>query len=104
MSTPAIEGLGWIATALFVGSYFFVRPVALRTMQILGATLWVIYGALIGSLPMWYIGGYAIKADPAGAAANGILSQIPAGYVAMVCVDLYGFIYCATSQGMSSSI
>jgi len=52
MSTPAIEGLGWIATGLFVGSYFFVRPVALRTMQILGATLWVIYGALIGALPV----------------------------------------------------
>jgi hypothetical protein len=52
MSTPAIEGLGWIATGLFVGSYFFVRPVALRTTQIVGATLWVIYGALIGAAPV----------------------------------------------------
>ena len=34
--------LGWVATAVFVGSYFFVRPAALRAMQMVGATLWIV--------------------------------------------------------------
>ncbi|KFY70139.1 hypothetical protein V499_09425 [Pseudogymnoascus sp. VKM F-103] len=61
----------------------------------------LIYGAFIGSLPMWYIGGYVFKADPATAAASGHVSQSAAGYIAMVCVYLYGFIYCATWQGIT---
>jgi hypothetical protein len=44
--------IGWTATATFVASYFFVRPRALRATQILGALLWVIYGVLIGALPV----------------------------------------------------
>jgi hypothetical protein len=61
----------------------------------------LIYGAFIGSLPMWYIGGYVMKADPATAAAAGQVSQSGAGYFAMVCVYLYGFIYCMTWQGIT---
>lgn len=52
MSGAAITGLGWAATALFVGSYFFARPAALRTVQMLGALLWIVYGALIGAPPV----------------------------------------------------
>ncbi len=44
--------LGWIATAVFVGSYFFSRPAALRAMQMTGAALWIIYGVLIDALPV----------------------------------------------------
>jgi hypothetical protein len=44
--------LGWIATAVFVGSYFFARPAALRAMQMLGAVLWIVYGVLIDALPV----------------------------------------------------
>ncbi len=44
--------LGWIATAVFVGSYFFSRPAALRAMQMIGAVLWIIYGVLIHALPV----------------------------------------------------
>ncbi|KAF4547860.1 Quinate permease-like protein 3 [Elsinoe fawcettii] len=58
----------------------------------------LIYGAFIGSLPMWYIGGYVFKADPATAAAQGNVTRDGWGYLAMVCVYLYGFIYCATWQ------
>lgn len=61
----------------------------------------LIYGAFIGSLPMWYIGGYVFKADPATAAAAGDVSRNGWGYLAMVCVYLYGFIYCATWQGIT---
>ena len=44
--------LGWVATAVFVGSYFFVRPAALRAMQMVGATLWIVYGFLIEATPV----------------------------------------------------
>lgn len=44
--------LGWAATAVFVGSYFFRRPTVLRGIQMLGAALWILYGALIGAEPV----------------------------------------------------
>ena len=44
--------LGWVATAVFVGSYFFTRPAALRAMQMVGATLWIVYGFLIEATPV----------------------------------------------------
>jgi hypothetical protein len=47
-----IEWLGWFATAVFVLSYFCSRPEALRAFQMLGATLWVAYGVLIGASPV----------------------------------------------------
>jgi hypothetical protein len=47
-----IELLGWVATALFVSSYFFKRPTVLRAVQMSGATLWIVYGALIGAVPV----------------------------------------------------
>jgi hypothetical protein len=52
MNAAMIDSLGWVATGLFVTSYFFARPAALRAAQILGALLWVIYGALIGARPV----------------------------------------------------
>lgn len=42
-----------------------------------------------------------MRADPAGAAAAGETTRSGAGYFAMVCVYLYGFIYCATWQGIT---
>ena len=33
------DSLGWVATAVFVGSYFFTRPAWLRAAQMLGAEL-----------------------------------------------------------------
>jgi hypothetical protein len=51
--TPVwIDYLGWTATAVFVGSYFFSRPSLLRAVQMLGAVLWVTYGVLIGASPV----------------------------------------------------
>jgi hypothetical protein len=51
--TPAItDGLGWVATAVFVGSYFFAKPATLRVVQMVGATLWIVYGCLIGAIPV----------------------------------------------------
>ena len=52
MSGVAIECLGWSATTVFVGSYFFARPSHLRSIQMFGALLWVLYGILIGASPV----------------------------------------------------
>jgi hypothetical protein len=52
MSHAGIELLGWLATAVFVGSYFFARPAVLRAVQMFGALLWVSYGVLIGASPV----------------------------------------------------
>ena len=46
------EGLGWVATALFVSSYFLKSPLALRVLQMCGAALWIVYGALIHAVPV----------------------------------------------------
>jgi hypothetical protein len=52
MSQAGIELLGWAATAVFVGSYFFSRPSVLRSVQMVGAALWVTYGVLINASPV----------------------------------------------------
>ena len=52
LNTNGTEWLGWCATAVFVGSYFCARPSHLRTAQMLGALLWIGYGALLGAVPV----------------------------------------------------
>jgi hypothetical protein len=52
MSHIGIECLGWTATAVFVGSYFFAKPGLLRGVQMAGALLWITYGVLIGASPV----------------------------------------------------
>lgn len=47
-----VDYLGWIATAVFVASYFCTSPTALRTVQMIGAVIWVIYGTLIEASPV----------------------------------------------------
>jgi len=44
--------LGWLATVVFVASYFCPRQSALRTVQMLGAGLWIVYGLHIGASPV----------------------------------------------------
>jgi hypothetical protein len=48
----SIEALGWVATAVFVASYFFKKPETLVRVQIAGALLWVVYGALVHAAPV----------------------------------------------------
>ena len=54
--------LGWVATAVFVGSYFFTRPAWLRAAQMMGAILWIVYGALIGAIPVVVANGLVFAA------------------------------------------
>jgi hypothetical protein len=52
MSAAMVDSLGWAATAVFVGSYFFTRDAVLRRVQMVGALMWVAYGFLVHALPV----------------------------------------------------
>jgi hypothetical protein len=52
MNHIVIECVGWAATAVFVGSYFFGRASVLRGVQMVGALLWIAYGVLINASPV----------------------------------------------------
>jgi len=53
MTTPALlDVAGWVATAVFVGSYFCRRPAVLRGVQMAGAAIWVLYGLALGAVPV----------------------------------------------------
>jgi hypothetical protein len=45
------EWVGWLATAVFVGSYF-VRPSRLLVVQVAGALAWLAYGLLTWQPPV----------------------------------------------------
>ena len=45
------EILGWVATAIFAGSYF-ARPAMLRALQMIAAVLWIAYGVMIDAVPV----------------------------------------------------
>ena len=75
MSSAAISFVGWVATAVFVASYFLTRPVALRATQMVGASLWVLYGVLLGALPV--IAANALVIAAAGWTAVRALRQSP---------------------------
>ena len=47
-----VEALGWTATAVFVGSYFFTRAEVLVRVQMVGAVMWVAYGLLMRAPPV----------------------------------------------------
>jgi len=47
-----VEYLGWVATAIFVASYFIPRPALLRGAQMLGALLWIAYGIQVHAPPV----------------------------------------------------
>jgi hypothetical protein len=47
-----VDWIGWIATAIFAGSYRCKDPMTLRRVQALAACIWVVYGAVIGAAPV----------------------------------------------------
>jgi hypothetical protein len=46
------DWLGWLATAVFVTSYFTKGTVSLRRVQGVAASLWGVYGILIHARPV----------------------------------------------------
>ena len=47
-----VDWIGWLATAVFLVSYFTKGPKGLRRVQGIAAGLWALYGVLIHSLPV----------------------------------------------------
>ena len=47
-----IESVGWLATAVFAGSYFCKEPSTLRRLQAAAAVLWIVYGVALGATPV----------------------------------------------------
>jgi len=52
MDTRVLDAVGWVATLVFVGSYFCSRPAMLRRVQMAGAAIWVAYGLAIHAIPV----------------------------------------------------
>jgi hypothetical protein len=83
------DWLGWIATAIFAGSYLCKSQAALRRIQALAAVVWAGYGALIGATPILVanllVAGMAAysslppRARPAGASTPEGLSKSRSG-------------------------
>ncbi len=46
------DWIGWLATAVFLVSYFTKQPTSLRRVQGVAAILWALYGVLIHALPV----------------------------------------------------
>ena len=46
------DWVGWLATAVFMISYFAKGPIMLRRIQGVAAALWTTYGILIHSWPI----------------------------------------------------
>ncbi|OAG06105.1 MFS quinate transporter-like protein QutD [Paraphaeosphaeria sporulosa] len=103
------ETLGISGTSLKLfstGFYGIAKTLGMITFTIIivekvGRRKGLIWGAALGCIPMWYIGGYVMRADPAAAAARGDISRDGWGYLAMVCVYVNAFIICATWQGIT---
>ena len=47
-----VDWIGWLATAVFLVSYFTRTPRGLRRVQGIAAGLWALYGVLIHSFPV----------------------------------------------------
>ena len=47
-----VDMIGWVATAIFAGSYLCKDPMMLRRVQALAACLWAVYGGVIGAAPV----------------------------------------------------
>jgi len=47
-----LDGLGWVATALFAASYLCKTSRAMRRIQAAAALLWVGYGIWMNALPI----------------------------------------------------
>ena len=47
-----IDWIGWLATAVFLVSYFTKQSRSLRRVQGVAAGLWALYGVMIHSLPV----------------------------------------------------
>jgi hypothetical protein len=85
MGAPLIEYLGWLATAVFAGSYLCKGSAALKRVQMVGALMWVVYGLLIKATPVVAanllvvsVAGWTLarKAEPAAGSVHSARSTL----------------------------
>ncbi|KFG81117.1 hypothetical protein MANI_028105 [Metarhizium anisopliae] len=95
-TTPQAFATGLYGIANTIGMMIF----SVWLVEKVGRRNGLIWGAFVGSVPMWYIGAHVMRADPTQAATAGDMNCHGWGCLAMVCVYLYGMIYCATWQGI----
>lgn len=55
-----IEAIGLAASILVLISFLFNNEATIRIVNIVGATLFVVYGALLGALSVWLLNGLLI--------------------------------------------
>ena len=64
------DWIGWVATAVFVGSYLCTRADALRKVQMVGAALWIGYGVVMQAAPVDHRQRARARARPRGRLAG----------------------------------
>jgi len=50
-----LEIVGWIATFVVIGSFLINDMLKLRSVNLVGATLWLIYGIIGGSFSIMFL-------------------------------------------------
>ena len=50
-----LEIVGWIATFVVIGSFLINDMLKLRSVNLIGATLWLIYGIIAGSFSIMFL-------------------------------------------------
>ena len=50
-----LEIVGWIATFVVIGSFLINDMLKLRSLNLVGATLWLIYGIIAGSFSIMFL-------------------------------------------------
>ena len=70
------DALGWLATALFVTSYFAASRRALLGLQFVAALLWLAYGVLLRAPPVVVANLLVAGAAAFNAARNRVAQQV----------------------------
>ena len=50
-----LEIVGWIATFVVIGSFLINDMLKLRSVNLIGATLWLVYGIISGSFSIMFL-------------------------------------------------
>jgi hypothetical protein len=50
-----LEIVGWIATFVVIGSFLINDILKLRSVNLIGATLWLVYGIIAGSFSIMFL-------------------------------------------------
>lgn len=100
-------GITGTSTKLFsTGLYGCFKTLGMITftfvvVERIGRRKGLIWGSILGCIPMFYLGGYVLKNDPNAAASAGMTTRSGWGYLAMAAVYFNAFVICATWQGIT---